>query len=525
MSQRNNRFFLEFNQSQELNKIFYYEIKDPDYLSEKRFNQGKSNLYDYYDYFNLINDIFTLKPICEETEPEVHDNKHCIFDRKDSVSHKEKDFLGRKKKMSPKPKHNDKTNLFLVKFASGNSSAKKLDKTKICENVNTRLNIFKKKKEEELNITFTQGMSNKSTESTELKISQLSKESEQIMIQEEMKTKFISLLGEAHERPENKNIEEEVLIENLKNFLDGYILKKSNQNESEKTGINALDYFNLLISKKNPQIQQEDKDKKLEGLYYLINIFKNKNNKKKQKRKKRSNNNNNYCGSSEDIERKNREGNLVNIIKNWIRNSFKEDFKEVSELYELEKKENIQPIEKDNNNKELDLKFFKSNFEIFFMEHERILKKDEKQRAQKKKIFDYLIKIKKEKNPEKYLINMTKLDYLNKIKDEKFSKFLERDQKAQEISYKTEKCRIKYYELYKSKNLEGLLVLSDQFYKDKVKYIKICNLEAFENKIREIEGYEDFKLELSKRENKDIQARAEIFKKIVSDPVGFLTND
>ena len=105
------------------------------------------------------------------------------------------------------------------------------------------------------------------------------------------------------------------------------------------------------------------------------------------------------------------------------------------------KKENTQLKEKDNNYKETNSDFFESNFESFILEYDKILKTDEKQKNDeiKKEIFDYIIKIKGEEDPEDYLIKMTKLVYLSKLKDAKFQKFLEIDKEVQEIKKKKTK--------------------------------------------------------------------------------------
>lgn len=53
--------------------------------------------------------------------------------------------------------------------------------------------------------------------------------------------------------------------------------------------------------------------------------------------------------------------------------------------------------------------------------------------------------------------------------------------------------------------------------------IKIRKPEDFENKIRRLEEYKDFKLELSKSENESIQDRKTKFEKIITELLDCLT--
>lgn len=175
--------------------------------------------------------------------------------------------------------------------------------------------------------------------------------------------------------------------------------------------------------------------------------------------------------------------------------------------------------------------FFKNNFESYFEELDKILITDEKLKEEEneKEYFDDLNKITKEKNLEDDLIKISGKDHLDKKMNEQFEKFVEKDKITQQIKYKREKCRNKLYQIYQSNNFERLLSLSDQFYFDKKKdkkrelYIKIRDPEEFENRIRKMDGYNNFKLELSKRENEDIQYRANKFLEIFSDSMGYLS--
>lgn len=213
----NDNFCLERDQCERLNNLF-----------EKRINPERSKFCADLNNFINIKAIFSSKQKCEETQPEkIEFNRRYFCRRQDSYLHKENDFLNRKKNRSPQSIDNHINNLIPKKFGSLNTSTK-IFKVKICENSNIKLNVIESKKDVLLNKNFTEGMSKKSTESTELKVRHLSKGNSQVSIQ--LNTKFISLLGEAHEWLENKNIKKKELKKNLNKYLKtkkfGYTLKK-----------------------------------------------------------------------------------------------------------------------------------------------------------------------------------------------------------------------------------------------------------------------------------------------------------
>ena len=561
--------YLEPNQKDEFNKICFNEEYQQPYFDDA---QKEKNFYSNFDDDDSIKKLKSKKQLFEGKEPNTNGYEKNYPKRQNfnvdkvKISH----LKGKKRKRSPKQKPKYKTNYACIKYDLGNNSRyippKKLFSTKKYEKVNTTINGIQTKKEEELNMTFTQAESNKSTESTESKASQLSKESEHRSIQSEMNAKIILYLEKAHELPENQNIDKNIFKTNLKKFLRkkewGYMLKKNNLNENEETKISPLDYYNILISM-NPQIQPKDKDDILVKLCHLINILKDKKSKKPKKNKNKRNSNlkkqieekenlnveiplnelsgpsdlkidklGNFYEFEEDIKRENRKSNLWKIMKNRIIKRKKEDSKKVSELHELQKKEYIQSKEKDNNETESDFSFFNNNFESYFEEHDKIFITDEelKDEENEKETFDELNKITQEKNPEDDLIKIFGKDQPDKMMKVKFEKTVEEED--QQIKYKREKCRIKLYKLYQSNNFEELLKLSDQFYIDKQKdkkddkkirlYIKIPNHKEFENRVREIEGYNNFTLALSKRENEDIQSRAKKLEEIIPDLIDSL---
>ena len=565
MTDRHNNFWLETYQAQKLNNIIHgYDDMEPPYLQGKGINplcwpeEGVSeNMLPYLDvwtqskveleinqkgqkfYALCTNSTFFKNlpskiPLYEVNEIETNKNKtkQNPDKRRKPNLFKVKKMLNKKTERSPSPKVNYITNIAAKKQVSEFNSPVKISKEKINENAGTHLKVTGKEKDVESNKICTQEMSNISTESSESNGNNLSRKSHQDSIRAKKDAEFIFHLGEANNQLKsiNKNIEENNLIENLKNFLKGKkftnILDIKIANESEETKrsseISLLDYFDQLISEIPLDIKQVDKDTILKRLYDYIEICKNKeeNNDIVNKICDELNQPSDSEIDEQDIQKNNIKGNLVNVIVNWIKKCFKEDFEEINKM-KLEKKEKNKSEGKVDKKKETNVDFFKSNFESFVEEHDLIL--IEKARGKKKVIFDYLIKIKQEKDPINYLKKMQKLDYLGKIKKAKFKKFLERDKIEQINKYKNKKCRKEILKIYKSKNLKNLLFLCDQFYRDKGISIKIRDPEDFENEIRKLEEYKDFKLELSQRENDDIQDRLRKFEEIVENPLRCLT--
>jgi len=577
MIARHNNIWLETYQAQKLNNIILgYDDMEPPYLQGKGINplcrheEGVSeNMLPYLDvwtpskveleinqkgqkfYASCTNSTFfknlpSLIPLYEVNEIETNKNKtkQNPDKRRKPNLFKVKKMLNKKTERSPSPKVKYTTNIAAKKQVSEFNSPVKISKEKIKENVDPHLKITRKEKDVESNKICTQEMSNKSTESSsELNGNNLSRKSHQDSIRAKKDAEFIFHLGEAHNQLKsiNKNIEENNLIENLKIFLKRkkftHILdiKIANKSEEAKRSseMSLLDYFDKLISELPLVIKKVDKDTILKRLYDYIEICKNKEEKNDNVNKicnelnqssdseiDEQDDDDNSDEDEQDIKKYNIKGNLVNVIVNWIKKCFKEDFEEISKM-KLEKKEKNKSEGKVNKKKESNLDFFKSNFESFVEEHDLIL--IEKARGKKKVIFDYLIKIKQEKDPINYLKKMQKLDYLGKIKKAKFKKFLERDKIEQIIKYKNKKCRKEILKIYKSKNLKNLLFLCDQFYRDKGISIKIRDTKDFENEIRKLEEYKDFKLELSQRENDDIQDRLRKFEEIVENPLRCLT--
>ena len=569
---------LETKQNEKF-KIIYSnkenEPPEPPDLDVKSNEQKEQNFFSKFDEDKTINKLKLDSPLSKKNEPETYEygkkfpKINILKFNNEKILH----LTCKKRKRSPKEKSEYIATYALKNIGSRNSSrnipSKKFFKIKVYENVSTNINVIQTKKEEELSMIFTQALSNQSTESTELKDSHLSNEKNQVSIRAEMDRKIISFLEEAHEMLD-KDSKKDALKTNLENFLGkkkwkqwGYhMIKKNNLNQNEETEISPLDYYNILISKIKQQIPQIDENDILVKQYHLINIFKNQKRKKPKKNKNKRNNNiknqieekenlnveiprnelsgssdlkidklDNFYDSEEEIKKENRKSNLSKIIKNRILNRKMEDFKEISELNESQKIEYIQSKEKDNNETESDFNFFKNNFESYFEELDKILITDEKLKEEEneKEYFDDLNKITKEKNLEDDLIKISGKDHLDKKMNEQFEKFVEKDKITQQIKYKREKCRNKLYQIYQSNNFERLLSLSDQFYFDKKKdkkrelYIKIHHPEEFGNRIRKIEGYNNFKLELSKRENEDIQYRANKFVEIFSDSMGYLS--
>ena len=122
------------------------------------------------------------------------------------------------------------------------------------------------------------------------------------------------------------------------------------------------------------------------------------------------------------------------------------------------------------------------------------------------------------------LMNMTKLKYLEKIREDKGEKLFDEDKNEQIKKYQNLKCKNKILEFYQSKNIEGLFLLLNFVSINKERYIDIPNekIEEFIKIIHKCEGSEDFSIKLSDNENKDIENRIIKLNKIAQNPIEYL---
>ena len=207
----------------------------------------------------------------------------------------------------------------------------------------------------------------------------------------------------------------------------------------------------------------------------------------------------------------NREDNLFNIVMTILLSSFINEFNEINEKYELKKPKDIK---NDYINQESKLAFLKSNFCSFVDKCQKIPKEKKNQNSEKSE---------NQKKAEE-LMNMTKLKYLEKIREDKGEKLFDEDKNEQIKQYQNLKCKNKIFEFYQSKNIEGLFLLLNFVSINKERYIDISNekIEEFIKIIHKCEGSEDFSIKLSDNENKDIENRLVKLNKIAQNPIEYL---
>ena len=183
------------------------------------------------------------------------------------------------------------------------------------------------------------------------------------------------------------------------------------------------------------------------------------------------------------IEKKIRRDNLLNVLKNMILKAFEIVFKgkiQKKNIFYVSK-----PL-KDNEEK-------KEGSD--FTEYAEKLKEE--------------LKINKVNKEVENLIKMTKKEFLKGIMEDKYKEFitkkefLEIDEEEQKTYFKNLKCKIKAIEIFKSNDLDGLILLTKLINIDQDFYIKIINPENFEKTIKILDVYKDFNIYLNFGYNKD----------------------
>ena len=206
---------------------------------------------------------------------------------------------------------------------------------------------------------------------------------------------------------------------------------------------------------------------------------------------------------SKKTKKTNRKDNLINVLKNFILKEFTKEFNAKNKSFKLLEKPRKEKGEAIN--KTVNTNFFETNFEKY-------LEKCEKN-----------VKEKGEVNEEaKELVSKTKLSYLKELMKDKGEKFFEEDKNMQIKKKQNVKCKIKAYELFKSGNIDGLILLLKFIVVEKNLNVKIPNPQKFENAIKNLSGSEDFNIQLTKEENNEINERAKKLKEIALDPICYL---
>ena len=413
------------------NKTNFYDIEEKGNECFGVDRDYKRKIDFYNGYFKSFNKT-SITDILKDEESEDFENRHYFINPKNVDSRKKMKMLNKKRNS---PNNIPMANMKMIKapFEKIKFEVKHPENTNTNITVNK---TEKNKKEEESKKTPTAPeLTIKSTELTNLNTNQITKHNknnQNLFILPVVNKIIIDHLSKAQEQYKGKNLSDDELINNLKlsfpkkTWYD--ILKIPTQKENievnkllEKT---PWDYLNELLSKKFSYSQKKDSkrilkfydfikalielkekfEKKKSGIKENKNfdmINKNKNDNVEEIANQlnhfnlelKQNDKNNIiiqqlkCKENdkihenseiiiniweEDIEKENKEGNLLNIIKTWILNSFIEEFNKKSEIYELHK---VNKRENGNKNEiEEDLNFFNSNFKSFYAE----CKKDNK---------------------------------------------------------------------------------------------------------------------------------------------------
>ena len=512
----------------------------------------------------------------EEIKTEDFDNKIYYINWKNSDSNKENDYLNRKRKhpnlrksfkkiVKKEPSYkNNKTMIQRPSYISKVPIQKDLFKEKCFDKENTNLNTNQNTKKEEVEINKTSIVPktvNISPKPMNLNTNQIINNNE---YQHKVEEKMIDFLKDVHDKLKDKISDEsknnfKVLENALKEKKLGEILNINDPKESKEA--NELlektpwDYIHERL-KKNSSSGQKRRNNKIVRLIQEIGILKEEEKEKEETKEqgKRiheiskniefdisniNKNNNHKCeevcielnsdsknniinqpnkdkescsahksdeinvNKCNEIKKKYKKVNLFNVIKNFILDNFIEDFNKVSKKHKLTKvtkNSNINNIEKYK-------EFMNSNFDSFYNQCE---KEETDENTE-------------ESEEAKNLINKTKLDYFNQLKENnKFSEFLTKNILDQVIKFERDKCRNKLNELFQTKNIEMLILLLDEVYiEEKKNFIRISDPVQFQTTLR---GHNGFTILLTDNEFDNILERIEILEKIAKNPIGFLDN-
>ena len=327
--------------------------------------------------------------------------------------------------------------------------------------------------------------------------------------------KILDVCEDKKNDPENKNTIELLDLTPFKYFkevIDKGFGKQHNYSNGKQMIKNILDRIKCLILqivKKNIKEIKEEKivnnninqnfidsqsdnsgnnlDEELNNDFKAINV--NKVNDNNNLQINDNNKSTNYSSNDTNItktfkiEKKIRRDNLLNVLKNMILKAFEIVFKgkiQKKNIFYVSK-----PL-KDNEEK-------KEGSD--FTEYAEKLKEE--------------LKINKVNKEVENLIKMTKKEFLKGIMEDKYKEFitkkefLEIDEEEQKTYFKNLKCKIKAIEIFKSNDLDGLILLTKLINIDQDFYIKIINPENFEKTIKILDVYKDFNIYLNFGYNKD----------------------
>ncbi len=223
----------------------------------------------------------------------------------------------------------------------------------------------------------------------------------------------------------------------------------------------------------------------------------------------------------EDIDIMERKDNLFYVFKTWVLSSFIKDFNNINKNYHIKiKKENKEKKGKKINEVNIDTtKNLKIEYEKIFL-NESFGEFVNKGCTKIYLVDPKNIKGKEESDDAENLMNFTKIEYMQKKLD--IEKFLKEDEVNKTSRYQNDKCRNILKELYKNKDLKGLIILNKFLKLDNNGHIRIKKKDEFKKAIEDLYGKNKFVIDLTEEEKLDIEYRKNIFKEIFKDPLSFL---
>ena len=219
----------------------------------------------------------------------------------------------------------------------------------------------------------------------------------------------------------------------------------------------------------------------------------------------------------EEIKKKNRIDNLFNVVKTKIIYSFVDDFNEknvnykIQKIFNLKKKDTMTEIDMNKINKQKNLDFMNDNFEKYVEESKKLIKNKNNEK-------ENLI----ESDEAKELLKKKKIDFLKEKLEDKGVSLFDDDKKEQIKKYQISKCKIVADKFYQTKNFQGLLSLINLVVIDDSLYLRIKDVEEFEKVAKNVKDYDNFSIELTENEKKDIENRIKKLVEIAEDPKGYL---
>ena len=223
----------------------------------------------------------------------------------------------------------------------------------------------------------------------------------------------------------------------------------------------------------------------------------------------------------EDIDIMERKDNLFYVFKTWVLSSFIKDFNKINKNYQIKKIEE----NKENKGKKINEVNIDTTKNLKIKDEIEFLTKSFKDFVNKGCTKIYLvdpknIKGKEESDDAENLMKFTKIEYMQKKLD--IEKFLKEDEVNKTSRYQNDKCRNILKELYKNKDLKGLIILNKFLKLDNNGHIRIKKKDEFKKAIEDLYGKNKFVIDLTEEEKLDIEYRKKIFKKIYKDPLSFL---